>query len=243
MARKPIDYDYTEDLKESRGNHQELVNQVSSMAKKLNNRFGRLEEKGEGLKESAYTYAKAELNSDTPRYITSKKDLKSMSDSDLYELGKSLNLKLKSQTSTLTGVRAVDKKRISNATYELNSKLGLLGTKDEISEKSFRNFIKNGGSELLNNKMLSSTQVVEDWLEYTKKGIKKTDFIKLFKEYQDKHTTKKGKVDIGKIRSEFDLELRNPKSIHVKKNKLSKVKKGKSTKVTKAYKTKKKSKQ
>lgn len=236
MARD-LTYDYSDELREARGNHQELVDTVSYMAKKLNTRFSRLEEKGKGLKESAYTYAKAELGSDTPRYLDTKRDLKKLSDSELYDLGKTINNKLKSQSSTLTGIKKIEHKRISNAVYSLNQSLGLEG-KEAITEEEFKSFINHGGNELMKNKYLTSTQVVEDWLEYTRKGIKKADFINMYNEFKDKHTNNKGKIDLGKIRQEFEVELRNPLSIHVRKNKLAKVKKGKTTKVTKAYKRK-----
>lgn len=216
----------------------ELLKKVQKQNKQLNKRFELLEEKGIGLNESAYRYSQAELGEDTPRFETKLSELKNLSNKELRDLDKSVNRKLISKSSTIRGVEEIQDKRISNAVYSLNKSLNLEGKK-AITEKSFKAFINKGGGDLLNKSTLSSTQIVEDWLEYTRKGIKKQDFINLFNQYELKHTNKKGKVDYGKLRNEFDIELRNPNSIHVRKNKLAKVKKGKSTNVGKAYKKRK----
>lgn len=223
-------------------NREELVNDIQRNAKKLNKRFERLEELGIGLNESAYRYSQAELNQDTPRFEYRKKELNKLSNQDLRELDRSIEKKLESKSSTISGIKEINEKRISNAVYSLNKKLGLEG-KEAITEKSFKAFIETGGSDLLNNPKLSSTQVIEDWLDLTKKGIKKNDFIKLFNEYSKKHTTNKGKINLGKIRKEFDIELKKPGSIHVRKNKQVKLKKNKKTSnVSSTYRKKKKKK-
>lgn len=216
-------YDYSGEVKKA--DREELIDLVNTLGKKINRRFNTLENKGRGLKESAYRYAQTELNQTSPRYNIRKSYLKNLSDEELKDLGLSISKKLSSFSSTLSGLKVIEDKRVSNAIYSLEDTFGV-----EINEKDFKYFLTHGGSELLNSKYLDSTQVIEDWLEYTKKGVSKTQFLKTFKDFMSKN--KKGKVDLGKIHKEFNTIVKN-KQTKLKKNK-------KSTNVGKVYKRKKK---
>lgn len=221
-----LTYDYSDRVRNA-SDKEELVDLVNWLGKKINRRFNTLEKKGKGLNESAYKYAQAELNQEQPRYNIRKSSLNKLSEEELRELGYLINKKLTSWSSTITGLKELESKRVGNAVVQLEATFGV-----EIDEEDFKYFLTHGGGELLNNKYLDSEQVIEDWLEYTKKGVSKSKFFKTFKEFTNKN--KKGKVDLGKVHKEFNTIVKN-------KNKQTKVKKNKkSTNVGKVYKRKKK---
>ena len=83
---------------------------------------------------------------------------------DLYRLAIDLNAKIASDTTTITGLREIENKRLFNRTQALEAR-GL-----SLTESEFKEFLDAGGSDFLNNKYLDSTQVIDDFIEATKSG-------------------------------------------------------------------------
>lgn len=175
------------ELKQAR-NKELLAQEVVRMSMQLNQRFYRLEKKGIGLNETAYSYAQSETGKEKPRYTTSVNKLEKMDFNELYNLALNINVKIASGTSSIKGINNIGEKRISKATEKLRETLNL--DENELTEDDLKEFIKLGGGELLNNKYMDSYQVIEDFIELSKKGnISVKEFIREFKRF--KNVTKK----------------------------------------------------
>lgn len=170
------------ELKQAR-NKELLAQEVARMSRQVNQRFYRLEKKGIGLNETAYSYAQSETGKEKPRYTTSVKKLEKMSFNELYNLALNINVKIVSGTSSIKGIKKIGKKRISKATEKLKETLNL--DDDEFNEEDLEEFIELGGSDLLNNKYMDSNQVIEDFIELSKQGnITVKEFIREFKRFK-----------------------------------------------------------
>lgn len=256
MAKRDLYYSYIDDLQNARDNPKELVDIVQGMANKLNRRFRRLEENDIGLNESAYYYAmtdkfsKETLNGNV-RYPNTKSQLKQLNSKQLYELGQSLNKKLTSRTSTISGIKKLNEERINKGTQQLESDLSDI----DFNIDKFKEFLRKGGGKILNNKYLDYTLVVEDFMDKIKNKVTVKQFIDTYNDFIDKH--KDGPPDLSKLDKKFKKLIKSKEkkkgkkkvkanisvkkqSINVNKNKTSKVKKPKkATNVGKAYKSKK----
>lgn len=180
--RKYNNLNKLKELKQAR-NKELLVQEVARMSKQLNQRFYRLEKKGIGLNETAYSYAQSETGKEKPRYTTSVNKLSQMSYNELYNLALNINVKIASGTSSIKGIKQIGKKRITKATEKLIETLNL--DDDEFKEEDLEEFIELGGSDLLNNKYMDSNQVIEDFIELTKQGnITVKEFIREFKRFK-----------------------------------------------------------
>lgn len=169
------------ELKQAR-NKELLTQEVARMSKQLNQRFYRLEKKGIGLNETAYSYAQSETGKEKPRYTTSVNKLSQLSFNELYNLALNINVKIVSGTSSIRGIKKIGEKRISKATEKLKETLNL---DDEFNEEDLKEFIELGGSVLLNNKYMDSNQVIEDFIELSKQGnITVKEFIREFKRFK-----------------------------------------------------------
>lgn len=140
-----------------------LAKEVQRMAKQINQRFYRLEKRGI-QQDTAYRYAQQETGKDKPRYTVNINKLEEMSIQQLYELGIQINAKLVSKTSTITGIKLINERRIQSGLKEL------FGDDYDELENDWKNFLEAGGGELMNNKWFDSYQIAEDWREYTASG-------------------------------------------------------------------------
>lgn len=170
------------ELKQAR-NKELMAQEVARMSQQLNQRFYRLEKKGIGLNETAYSYAQSETGKEKPRYTTSVNKLSQLSFNELYNLALNINVKIVSGTSSIKGIKQIGKKRITKATEKLKETLNL--DDDEFNEEDLKEFIELGGTDLLNNKYMDSNQVIEDFIELTKQGnITVKEFIREFKRFK-----------------------------------------------------------
>lgn len=180
--RKYNNLNQLKELKQAR-NKELLVQEVARMSKQINQRFYRLEKKGIGLNETAYSYAQSETGKEKPRYTTSVNKLSQLSFNELYNLALNINVKIASGTSSIKGIKQIGKKRITKATEKLKESLNL--DDDEFNEEDLEEFIELGGSDLLNNKYMDSNQVIEDFIELSKQGnISVKEFIREFKRFK-----------------------------------------------------------
>lgn len=207
VYRTPSKFNIIRELRIS-GNIEGLIDIVQQMSKQTNQRFYRLEKKG--ISKSSYGYQRAqdETGRKKPRYTESKAKLSKMDAEDLYRLAIDLNAKIASDTTTVTGLREIEHKRLYNRTQSLEAH-GL-----SLTESEFKEFLDAGGSEFLNNKFLDSTQVIDDFIGATKSGnMTVKQFIDEYTKGQ-KRIIKSGSVpfDYGKAhRNLLKVQNRNAK--------------------------------
>ena len=188
------------------GNKRALAKEIRRMSKALNQRFRELEKRGLQGDSYAYKYARSETGKNKPRYTESMNVLMNYDLNTLFEQGLQVNVKMYSSSTSIPVVRATKEKKLNKAIQTLQDEIG-----EEIDYNEFENFLKLGGGEFMNYKYLDSTQVVEDFVEFTKSGnISTKEFIREFKRY--KKRMKKGlSVDIGKIRRNLSNLARKKK--------------------------------
>lgn len=180
------------ELRQTR-NTDKMAKEISRMAKQVNQRLYRLEKKG--LQKDSYGYQRASLETgkEKPRYSVSENVLSNMGFQKLYELGLQLNVKIYSKTTTIRGVKEVQEERITKSIDVLESRTGL-----SIERKTFEEFLKSGGGELLNNRYLDSTQIIEDFYNTTKDTkVTVKEFIREFTRFKN---IKSQRVDYGRIK-------------------------------------------
>lgn len=174
-------------------NTAKMAKEIARMARQVNQRLYRLEKKG--LQKDSYGYQRASLETgkEKPRYSVSENVLSNMGFQKLYELGLQLNVKIYSKTTTIRGVKEVQEERITKSIDVLESKTGL-----SIKRKTFEEFLKSGGGELLNNRYLDSTQIIEDFYNTTKDTkVTVKEFIREFTRFKN---IKSQRVDYGRIK-------------------------------------------
>ena len=155
-----------------------LINTIQKMSKQLNQRFYRLEKANVGLGDSAYRFAQKETGKIKPRYTLSEKKLKQMSINDLYDYSLKINIKLMSDTSTIRGVRSLYEENIKKAAKALSDRYGL-----NIDPGTINEFIRLGGSELLNDKSIGSPPMFELIDNYVQNGaLTMQEFISILKD-------------------------------------------------------------
>lgn len=190
------------------GNIEGLIDIVQQMSKQTNQRFYRLEKKNIAKSSYGYQRAQDETGRKKPRYTESKAKLSKMNAEDLYRLAIDLNAKIASDTTTITGLREIENKRLFNRTQSLEAR-GL-----SLSESELKEFLDAGGSDFLNNKFLDSTQVIDDFIEATKSGNMSVEqFINEYTKGQ-KRIIKNGSApfDYGKAhRNLLKVQKRNAK--------------------------------
>ena len=190
-----------------------IINKVIKMSKQVNQRFYRIEKKG--LSNDSYGYERAQLETgkEKPRYSTSYNVLNEYPLQTLYEMGLQINIKIYSDTTTIGGIEGIQKKRIDEAVKALNDK----GIK--IGREEFLNFIESGGDEFLNNKYLSSTQIIEDFVEITKDGnVSVKEFLREFKRYRKQLASKKRPDYTNIQRNLYNLRDRKNRKNRKRKN-------------------------
>lgn len=158
-----------------------LARVVQKKAKQINQRFYRIEK--QGLSKSSYAYRRTIEEEDKPRYTTSLDKLNKMTRKELVQQAYNIQSKLSSSTSTIRGTKALNEKRVSLALEALRNEINRTREDIEINEDDFKEFLKQGGGEILNNKFYDSTQVIEDWQDNLKKRISTNQFINSYNEY------------------------------------------------------------
>lgn len=146
------------------GNVKGLADVVQKMAKQTNQRMYRLEKAGAAKSSYGYQRAQQETGRKKPRYSESTNVYNKMDTDDLYRLALDLNAKLSSDTTTISGLKIIENKRLQGRRDALYQQ-GI-----DIDAEQLKAFIDNGGGELLNSKYLSSTQIFEEFTEITKNG-------------------------------------------------------------------------
>lgn len=201
---------YEENFKELKGIRQikdkkAIIDKIVKMSKQVNQRLYRLEKKG--LQKESYGYERAviETGKEKPRYSTAKSVYENLPFNTLYEIALQINVKIYSNTTTVKGLIEVRNKKMTNSIQAIKDKIGI-----ELNRNEFEEFLKMGGGELLNNKYLSSTQIIEDFNEITKDGnVSIKEFLREFKRFKN---IKEKRVDYGRIR-------RNLKNLKARKKK------------------------
>lgn len=162
-----------------------LVEEVRRMARQVNQRFYRLEKAGKGINDTAYAYAQRETGKVKPRFTVNTNKLKSMSLSDLYDLGLEIDAKIRSKTSTLKGLAEVERNRLDYSARKLEQlSVYLEGT--GVSRETLKQFFEYGGAEFINSRYLDSTQLIEDFVKYTQEGnVSAKQFMRELKRYKD----------------------------------------------------------
>jgi len=170
-----------------------LRSAVAAMSKQLNQRFYRLEKKG--IQGSSYGYSMRQVftGKEKPRYSESYNKLVNMDAGDLYEIALDVNRKLYSSSTTISGLYAMEERRLNRRAETLNE-YGV-----DLSPDELKQFFELGGAEFLNSKYLDSVQILEDFVDMTKNGnLTPKEFLREFKRYrqrlQDGNAI--GKVDI-----------------------------------------------
>lgn len=217
MAKRDLYKNRLNELREYKQNRyvEPFAKEIQKMAKQVNQRFYRLEQKGLN-KDTAYRYAQLETGKTKPRYTTSLKQLENMSLEQLYELGMDLNTKLMSKTSTVKGQQEVKQKRIKASLDSFKEQYRENATIQAINENEYQKALENGLGQLMNSKYLDSEQVREDWATYTQQGgVSLEDFIEAYTSYENK-----GDYDVGAIRR----KLKNVANKKVRKGKKGEVK-------------------
>lgn len=165
-----------------------LAREVQKKAKQINQRLYRIEKAG--LSKSSYAYRRTIEEETKPRYTTSINKLNKMSRQELVQQAYNIQSKLSSTTSTIRGTKDLNERRIFKSLDALRKEIGRTRDDIEIDEQDFKNFLEQGGGEILNNKFYDSTQVIEDWQDNIKKGISTEQFVNSYNEYveQEEHT-------------------------------------------------------
>lgn len=158
-----------------------LAREVQKKAKQINQRLYRIEKAG--LSKSSYAYRRTIEEEDKPRYTTSLNKLNKMSRQELVQQAYNIQSKLSSTTSTIRGTKALNERRIFKGLDALREEINRTRDDIEIDEQDFKNFLEQGGGEILNNKFYDSTQAIEDWQDNIKKGVSTEQFVNSYNEY------------------------------------------------------------
>ena len=168
-----------DDIRRRRNNFGELVDIVAAMGKQANQRFYRLEKRGVAQSSYGYQRRQIETGKDKPRYTQSKSKLRQLDSGTLYEMALDLNAKLASKSTTITGLDYIEEKRLSSASASLANRYGI-----DLSPSDLKEFFKANGAEFLNSKYLDSTQILEDFVEFSKEGnLTVKQFLREFKRF------------------------------------------------------------
>lgn len=192
MARRNIYEDRLNRIRDLRQakDKSKLIDLAVQMGKQVNQRFYRLEKAGIGEKESAYRYAQIETGKEKPRYTISRNVLENMTDVELYDQLLDLNAKVRSKSSTISGIEELIENRLERAREEIKERLDI-----DIDRDKFDEFLRHGGGELLNRKQIDSDQIIEDFDKYVINGnISINEFVDTLNSYSEKQGSDYGSV-------------------------------------------------
>ncbi len=157
--------------------------EIQRQSKIINNRFEVLERRGIEGKSMAYRYAQYELETQTPRYEETKRELRSIPVEEMLERSIDIERKYMSNTSKYTGLKKISKDRYNKMSdrFDEFDEEGKHTNRfrDNISVDMLDDFFDSGGGALLENGFLDSYQIIEDWLASV--IVEKNDFEKFQK--------------------------------------------------------------
>ena len=151
------------------GDTQAMAREVARISKQLNQRYYRIEKKGKTEEAFAYQQSQKETGRQHPRYSQNPKSLMMMDPEDLYKLGLNVASKIAMPTSSVAGINKLYKNNVDKAVDALNDK-GISITDDKLLR-----FLKASGGNYLHAKHLSSSQLIQDLVDYTRSGVVSVD--------------------------------------------------------------------
>ena len=164
------------------GDKEALAREVRLMNKRLNERFRHIERRAKHPeKTTGYMYAQRELGSERPRYTESMKKIMEEDINTIYEQALGVSRKLGSKSTSLSGLKYINEKRVQGAIEGIKSKLGI----DIEDSPEFRRFLEENVNEMIDNN-IGSDVIFElfDMAMHKEKGLEILD--NMWKEYQSK---------------------------------------------------------
>ena len=164
------------------GDKEALAREVRLMNKRLNERFRQIERRDKHPeKTTGYMYAQRELGSERPRYTESMKKIMEEDINTIYEQALGVSRKLGSKSTSLSGLKYINEKRVQGAIEGIKSKLGI----DIEDSPEFRRFLEENVNEMIDNN-IGSDVIFElfDMAMHKEKGLEILD--NMWKEYQSK---------------------------------------------------------
>lgn len=165
------------------GDKEALAKEVRLMNKRLNERFRQIEKRQvQPENTTAYRYAMQELGQDKPRYTESINKIMKEDINTLYEQALGTSRKLASKSTSLSGIKYIEEKRVSGAIKGIKENLGI-----EIEDTpEFRRFLKENANEMIENDIGSDVifemfamamhkdkgidTLLEKWEDYQRQG-------------------------------------------------------------------------
>nr|DAH78939.1 MAG TPA: hypothetical protein [Caudoviricetes sp.] len=164
------------------GDKEALAKEVRLMNKRINERFRQIERKNKHPeKTTGYMYAQRELGSEKPRYTESVKKLMEEDINTLYEQALGVSRKLGSKSTSLSGLKYINEKRVQGSIEGIKKNLGI----DIEDSKEFRRFLEENVNEMIDNN-IGSDVIFElfSMSMHKEKGFETLD--KMWKEYQSR---------------------------------------------------------
>ena len=164
------------------GDKEALARELRLMNKRLNERFRHIERRAKHPeKTTGYMYAQRELGSERPRYTESMKKIMEEDINTIYEQALGVSRKLGSKSTSLSGLKYINEKRVQGAIEGIKSKLGI----DIEDSPEFRRFLEENVNEMIDNN-IGSDVIFElfDMAMHKEKGLEILD--NMWKEYQSK---------------------------------------------------------
>ena len=169
------------ELKRS-GDKEALAKEVRLMNKRVNERFRQIERKTKHPeKTTGYMYAQRELGSEKPRYTESLNKIMGEDINSLYEQALGVSRKLGSKSTSLSGLKYINEKRVQGSIEGIKKNLGI----DIEDSKEFRRFLEENVNEMVDNN-IGSDVIFEmfSMAMHKEKGIETLE--KIWKEYQSR---------------------------------------------------------
>ena len=169
------------ELKRS-GDKEALAKEVRLMNKRVNERFRQIERKTKHPeKTTGYMYAQRELGSEKPRYTESLNKIMEEDINSLYEQALGVSRKLGSKSTSLSGLKYINEKRVQGSIEGIKKNLGI----DIEDSKEFRRFLEENVNEMVDNN-IGSDVIFEmfSMAMHKEKGIETLE--KIWKEYQSR---------------------------------------------------------
>ena len=190
---------------------QELIDTLSTKANTLNRNIRSIEKNKQIGAYSWYRKLKKEVpTGQKPRFIENKNTLSRYSNNDLEymlnqieEINKG-KIRPKEAEAFYNEYRTKRIKQVVSNWHNKAKRMATIPTKEirginnalfkrmneeGITEAQIEQFFKEGGGSLLNNKTLDSSQVLEDFIDYSTNGLTVAQFVSGMREYLDKEIT------------------------------------------------------
>lgn len=180
-----MDTPYT--IADLRKNRALLEREVARNSKQINQRFYRIEKNKRFTSEKSWAYRRAIKisNKEKPRFTQTITSLKKLSTSDLISQFLEVNSLLDSDTSSVQGLKLIQKKSYATLNERLFDE-GKINT--PISNKELDNFFNNTDESLFSD--YGSNELINHFTNYVQNGKVTTEqFFKEFRDYQEKTDT------------------------------------------------------